>query len=103
MTAQHEIPPPRIASVNALLATFRSVILPDVFERLGAALNERDNQIADTLREAALIHGAMPQLTAEVICQLGIGDQPDPDTRVLIHAQYHATMAELIRLQEGDH
>lgn len=98
MTEIHELNEPAAPTIDSMLDGYTEVITPEVMARLRSDFNARDNQVADLLREAALRHGAMTQLTAEVICQIGIGDPPDEVTRQHIHQQYHAAMTELARI-----
>jgi hypothetical protein len=100
MTDIHDIPTPMVQPIPQVLEPY--ALDPRVRALLQADLVDRDNRIADALRLAAARHGAMTQLTAEVICQIGIGDQPDEATRQHIHEQYHLAWAEVQRfLAEG--
>ena len=67
---------------------------------LHAALTAREDEIADGLRMAGAQLGAMPEFVAEVIAQLGLGTEPDAETRLHIHNQFHAGMARLQQMIE---
>jgi len=72
---------------------------------LESALLAREDEMADELRMAGMNLGAMPELVAEAIAEIGIGTPPAPEMRELIHQQFHARMEwlqEQFRQQGGD-
>lgn len=70
-------------------------------EVLIARLTEREDTLADRLRVAGTQFGLFPAIVAEVLCDIGLGTPPDPETRDHIHRQFLAQMEELRRMIEG--
>jgi len=62
---------------------------------LRAALWEREDNIADTLRLAGVQFGLFPQIVAEVLAEVGVGTPISADQRELIRNQFNALMEQL--------
>lgn len=96
-----------MTTLNSILTDFRERRSRDetaTWPELEAALLAREDAIADALRLAGAQLGAMPEFVAETLCQVGLGTQPDDETRALIHQQFVARMAwlqEEFRRQQG--
>lgn len=71
----------------------------DVREALKAQLLEREDAIADAIRDWAARLGAYPELTAEVVCMVGLGTPVDTATRAHIHSQFHWRIRQI---QQGN-
>lgn len=76
----------------------------DMFEvndpdALKEALNQRENDLCDALRERAAANGLMPSTVALELIQLAMGDRPDEATVELLTAQAAAEQAHLAELQ----
>jgi hypothetical protein len=64
-------------------------------EVLISALHEREDAIADFLRELGPRFGLYPEIVAECIAESGLGTPIPDDVRALIHAQYVGLMGRL--------
>lgn len=62
-------------------------------------LLDREDAIADAIREWASQLGAYPELTAEVLCMVGLGRPVDTATRAHIHSRYHWRIRQI---QQGN-
>jgi beta-galactosidase/beta-glucuronidase len=72
-------------------------------EALVAALMEREDEMADTLRMAGIQFGVYPAIVAKVFKDVGIGTPPTEDVGKMIDAQFVALMEAFQRAAEqGD-
>lgn len=67
----------------------------DAPDALIAALTDREDKIADNIRMAAIQFGAMPQFTAKVLMDLGLGSPVSEEQRALIDAQFLDTINQM--------
>lgn len=70
---------------------------------LKAALYQREDTMADALRELGRMYGLYPEIVAQAITnEARLGTPKDETTRSFIHAQYLARMAWLRDQQQGN-
>lgn len=73
-------------------------------EVLIGLLVAREQAMAELLRMAGMQFGMYPQIVAEVLAEVEMGEPLDPPERAFIKAQFQALMEELTRQQhEGGH
>lgn len=71
-------------------------------ESLIASLMEREEAMADVLRQAGLQFGLFPQIVAEVLAQVEMGQPIPTEQRAMIHSQFHALMEQIGAAQRGE-
>lgn len=71
-------------------------------ESLIAALVAREQAMADVLRQAGMQFGMYPQIVAEVLAQVEMGEPITTQQRALIHSQFHLLMEQIAAAQRGD-
>lgn len=83
------------------IRTIREVVEADSgdVEALVAALEERENDMADVLRSAGMQFGLFPEIVAEVLATLEMGSPMSTEQRAMIHSNFHIRME---RLNRGD-
>lgn len=64
------------------------------------ALNQRENDLCDALREVARAQGLAPSITQLEIIQLAMGDQPDEATIELVRRQAEVELAQIDQLRQ---
>ena len=69
---------------------------------LTAALIEREQAMADTLHQAGMQFGLFPQIVAEVLAQVEMGEPVSTEQRSLIHSQFHMLMEQIAMAQRGE-
>jgi hypothetical protein len=69
---------------------------------LTAALMEREQAMADTLHQAGMQFGLFPQIVAEVLAQVEMGEPISTEQRDMIHQQFHRLMEQIAAAQRGD-
>ena len=69
---------------------------------LVAALVEREQAMADTLHQAGMQFGLFPQIVAEVLAQVEMGEPITTEQRALIHGQFHQLMEQIAMAQRGE-
>jgi hypothetical protein len=72
-------------------------------ESLIDALVQREEAIADTLRMAGVQFGLYPQIVAEVLAEVEMGEPITRAQRTLIRQQFEALMVELQRQHDEGH
>jgi hypothetical protein len=70
-------------------------------EGLAAALVEREQEAVDRLQLFAQRFGLLPAVVTRVILELGLGEQPDEETRAMIEAQYQELLEQAKRQHEA--
>lgn len=60
----------------------------------------REDELADTLRLAAVQFGLYPQIVAKVFADVGVGTPPSEEGKALINSQYVQLMMELQQAQQ---
>lgn len=71
-------------------------------ESLINALVEREQAMADTLHQAGMQFGLFPQIVAEVLAQVEMGEPISTEQRDMIHTQFHRLMEQIAAAQRGD-
>jgi len=71
-------------------------------ETLIAALVAREQAIVDTLHQAGMQFGLFPQIVAEVLAQVEMGEPITTEQRALIHSQFHQLMEQIAMAQRGE-
>ena len=66
------------------------------------ALVDREEAMADTLRQAGMQFGLFPQIVAEVLAQVEMGEPIPTTQRALIHSQFHVLMEQIATAQRGE-
>ena len=69
---------------------------------LTAALMEREQAMADTLRQAGMQFGLFPQIVAEVLAQVEMGEPVSTEQRAMVHFQFHGLMEQIAAAQRGE-
>ena len=69
---------------------------------LTATLVGREEAMADTLRQAGMQFGLFPQIVAEVLAQVEMGEPITSTQREMIHTQFHALMEQVAAAQRGE-
>ena len=67
-----------------------------------AALIEREQAMKDTLHQAGMQFGLFPQIVAEVLAQIEIGEPIPTEERAMIHSQFHVLMEQIAMAQRGE-
>lgn len=71
-------------------------------ESLIHALMEREQAMADTLRQAGMQFGLFPQIVAEVLAQVEMGEPISTEQRAMVHFQFHGLMEQIAAAQRGE-
>lgn len=71
-------------------------------DALTNALMQREEAMADVLRQAGMQFGLFPQIVAEVLAQVEMGEPITSTQREMIHAQFHALMEQIAMAQRGE-
>ena len=71
-------------------------------DTLVSALMEREQAMADTLRQAGMQFGLFPQIVAEVLAQVEMGEPISTEQRAMVHFQFHALMEQIAAAQRGE-
>lgn len=89
-----------------------NVSIADIVERypftadqkthLTSALVGREQAMADTLRQAGMQFGLFPQIVAEVLAQVEMGEPIGTDQREMVHTQFVALMEQFAAAQRGE-
>lgn len=66
------------------------------------ALVAREQAMADTLHQAGMQFGMFPQIVAEVLAQVEMGEPVSIEQRALIHGQFVALMEQIGAAQRGE-
>lgn len=70
-------------------------------EALTSALLEREDEMADHLRLAAINFGLYPQIVAKVLMDVGVGTTVSEEARVMINAQFVAIITAIQEAQQN--
>jgi hypothetical protein len=77
--------------------------LPDTDARaLTQALVDREQAMVDVLHQAGMQFGLFPQIVAEVLAQVEMGEPIPTEQRALIHSQFHVLMEQIAMAQRGE-
>lgn len=68
---------------------------------LVAALVEREQEASDVLRIIGAQFGMFPEIVAEALAEVGLGNPLSQEERAIIHHQYVALMQRLYDEQHG--
>lgn len=71
-------------------------------EMLVAALVAREQAMADVLRQAGMQFGMYPQIVAEVLAEVEMGEPISPEQRAMIRGQFNALMEQIAAAQRGE-
>lgn len=71
-------------------------------EALIGALVDREQALADVLRMAGQQFGMYPQIVAEVLAEVEMGEPISVDQRAMIKAQFVVLMDQIAAAQRGD-
>lgn len=71
-------------------------------ELLIAALVEREEAMADILRQAGMNFGLFPQIVAEVLAQIEMGHLAPEAERAMIRNQFNDLMEQVARAHRGE-
>ena len=74
----------------------------DKARELVQALVDREQAMADTLRQAGMQFGLFPQIVAEVLAQVEMGEPIPTVERSMIHSQFHLLMEQFAAAQRGE-
>ena len=75
---------------------------PEQKAHLTAALVGREQAMVDTLHQAGMQFGLFPQIVAEVLAQVEMGESIPTEQRALIHSQFHQLMEQIAMAQRGE-
>jgi len=71
-------------------------------ESLTAALVQREQAMADLLRMAGVQFGMYPQIVAEVLAEIEMGEPISVEQRTMIHSQFHLLMEQIASAHRGE-
>jgi hypothetical protein len=71
-------------------------------ESLITALVQREEAMAGVLRTAGMQFGLFPQIVAEVLAEVEMGEPISPEQRQMIRAQFNALMSQIAAAQRGE-
>lgn len=71
-------------------------------ESLIHALVQREQAMADTLHQAGMQFGLFPQIVAEVLAQVEMGESISTEQRAMIHSNFHVLMEQFAAAQRGE-
>jgi len=69
---------------------------------LTAALVAREQGMADILRQAGMQFGLFPQIVAEVLAEVEMGEPIPEDQRVMVRQQFQGLMEQIAAAQRGE-
>ncbi len=69
---------------------------------LTQALVDREQAMVDVLHQAGMQFGLFPQIVAEVLAQVEMGEPIPTEQRALIHSQFHLLMEQIAMAQRGE-
>lgn len=67
-----------------------------------AALVAREQAMADQIRQAGMMFGLYPQIVAEVLAEIEMGEPITSAQRQMVHAQFNYLMSQIERAQRGE-
>jgi hypothetical protein len=91
-----------MSSVSIADIVNRYDLTDDKARELVQALVDREQAMADTLRQAGMQFGLFPQIVAEVLAQVEMGEPVPTTERAMIHSNFHLLMEQFAAAQRGE-